>query len=442
MAGKNQKYDSATKAELLAICRERGFTVSARAKKDQIIRILESREDGQSDEETAGEGRGPYEPEPKEEAASAGRKTTLWDFAHSMDGIQPRNTISAGELMGARKKAGFKSESELELAQSRDDAYSPLVGIVGGCDEEIAKSYRSDKTGEYLPYVNVGVSYKDKWILIPSYAFWDDYEAFVKRLSDKNMLLSMINHRMGSEVEFNFMFAQDENDGNGLQYYGIRLLALKKQRADTWYSRYDGHWIMNEGDTARARVVEVWPKHLILEVYGVETKLHRRDVSRRTIEDLTDTEKGGFSPGDEVAVKITGIRRQEMPEDLLGFDYPVSITASMAELEEDPNKAHFYQFKKSQTRRAFVKNITTDVRNPGGKTAYFCEVIDVPATVRCYLGGGLAAAGLAPKIGNNVRIRITKKEITAKGEYFIYGEIFRVIKDRKKNDVAFIVNKS
>ena len=468
------KYEESTKAELLGICKEMGITVSARAKKDQIIKIIESQEKAELPKETAGQGSlgkpkaknkkpGAKKAKPKKEDPELPRQqpaprekdsvpdddrtpatgSTLWDFAHSMDGIKPRNT--AKPQQGTRSFSGtptsFKSESELELAQSRDDVYSPLIGTVGGCDEEIIRYYTSEKTGERLPFIYVGVSYKDKWIRIPSYAFWDDYESFVKKLPDPKRLLSNTNHRMGAEVDFNFMFAQDENDGNGLQYYGIRLLALKRQRADTWYSKHEGRWNMNSGDIAEARVVEVWPGHIIIEVGGVETTLHKRDVTKRTIDDLTDVEKGGFEPGDVARVMITDIKRQSMPEDLFGFTYPVSITASMSALEDDPNKKYFYQFKKNQTRRAFVKNITTDLRDPNGKTAYYCEIEDVPAVVRCYLGGGLAKAGLAPKRGDSVRIRISDKQITAKGEYWIYGEIFRVVKEKKKNDIAFIVNK-
>ncbi len=463
MAKKNSvtvRFEDMTKAELLAMCREFGLEVSPRAKKDQIISILMAKTRENSPEEGASlKGKGSAEATQKKtgkaeapapEVKDASKDDTLWDFMHSMDGIQPRVVRSKREIhredpQAAASREESISESDMKLAQSRDDVYSPLQGIVDGCSSKILY-VPDEKTGEKIPFVYVRVSFMDKIINIPTYAFWDDAKNTRKYPEDR--LISNINHRMDSVIDFNFAFAQEDRPGSGLKYYGTRLLAMKNKRADTWYAKMtDGSWYMKEGDIAEARVAEVWPKHVILEISGVETVLHREDVSRKVIEDLTndDEEAGTVSPvatpGTLVQVKITEIRRKPMPANLMGFDYPVSIRASMAELEEDPNEKYFDDYTKGDTSRAFIKNITTDLEDPENKTAYYCELLGNGVTVRCYMAGGLVKAGVEPKKGGIVRLRITGKKITPKGEHWIYGEIFRVVKGKKKEDVAFMVNR-
>lgn len=433
------KFEDMTKAELIAMCKDFGLDISARAKKEQIISILKSKSGS------------PKQDAPKPEAAPTlpeAKDDSLWGFMHSMDYIQPKvirekKGIHRIDPGAAEEEKNKISESDIRLARSRDDVYSPIKGIIDGCDSDV--QYETDEKGREYPYVNVRVSFMDKDVLIPTYAFWDDGKD--ARKHPENLIISQINHRMDSEIDFNFAFAEEDPETGELNYYGTRLLAMKNKRVDTWYAKLtDGSWYMNEGDITEARVTEVWPKHAVLEISGVESVIHRDDVSRKQVDDLTDTKNPRhLEPGQVVRVKIMKIKRQEMPKDLIGFSYPVSLSVSMKALEEDANEKYFHTFKEGQTRRAFITNIATDIKNPDDKTAYYCELEGKPAVVRCYLADGLLKAGVDPREGDKARIRITKKEIVEsgkhKGEHRIYGEIFRVIKEGSPDDVVFIVNR-
>lgn len=446
-----------TVTELHELCESFGIAVSKRAKKAQIIQMLKTNTKAE-EEKTEAEPKAKAEGKdtsPKKEKAKKptgkeiGRKEQLKireekiesagkiyadsieGTMHSMDRIKPKVYKNKPKLHTVRPEDAWKKrepdEEEIALIQSLSDPFYTLTGTIEG----IGNTESFESGGKTVSFAYIVVDFKGKTVRIPSYHFFPDYANNSGYTADR--LYSMLQHRIGSEVDFN-MIHQDTDSITGLpRYYGTRLLATKVKRCDVWYGKMDdsnGSWYVNDGDEIEARIVEVWPKTIVIEVSGAETSVPLREVTRRYISNIE--KQTDYKPGDIVKVKVSGIKRQPIPSNIEGFSFPVEYQASIKAAEPDPQKIFFNDFDINDTRRAIVTNIVEE----DGVNQFYCQIINKPVVVKCILVEGAGKNGHLPKIDQEVRIRIRKKDPQ---RFFIYGEVIRVIEDRAKSETAFTI---
>lgn len=463
MAKKNtttKKFEDMTVTELLQLCESFGISVSKRAKKAQIIEILktsstateatkEKAEAAKKGEKT-GETKKRRSSEPtgkeigrkeqlkirSEKIESAGKiySDSIEDTMHSMDRITPKVYKNKPKIHTVRPEDAWKKreldEEELALAQSFDDPFYTLTGTIEG----IGNTERLQRDGRDVTFAYIVVDYKGKTVRIPSYHFFADYTENIKKYS-ADRLYSMLQHRIGSEVDFNMIHQDIDGITGRPRYYGTRLLASKIKRCDVWYGKMeDGSWYVNDGDEIEARIVEIWPKTIIVEVSGAEAIVPLKEVTRRYISNIE--KQTDYKTGDIVKVKVSDIKRKDLPDNIEGFSFPVEYKASIKEAEPDPQKIFFNDFDINDTRRAVVTNIESNPDGRGDSNQFYCQIINKPVVVKCVLVEGAGRNGHLPKIDQEVRIRIRKKDPK---KFFIYGEIIRVVEDRSKSETAFTV---
>ena len=444
----SRKFQDMKKAELQELCDKFNIEVPKKATRAEIIEILRKgtgrpaprTEAPKEAEDTAltGKARGKLQQLAiREENRASAEKLyadSMETVMHSMDRITPKvyhnkrsfNT-SITENTGVREE--IPEEVRL-LAQSRDNASFTLTGTIEGAS---STDYLTDDSGKEIAYVYAIVDFEGLELRIPSYHFWDDFND--KSKYPPNQLYSKMQHRVGAVVDFNLLEASTSEEDGETRYFGTRLLAMKRKRCDYWYGMYpDGTYCVKDGDIVTARVVEADTRHVVVELGGAESKVWISDITKRFINDVEkDTP---LAPGSTVRVKLTGIKRKPLPKNLDGFTYPVEFSASIKDAEEDPQIKYFHLYNYGDTRRAYVKNIDTDPGSSDDSNAYYCVISNKPVTVRCVLSEMVSQTGSIPKLGQEVRIRIIKKN---KDNCFIYGEIIRIIKPKEKGETAFSV---
>lgn len=456
------KFEDMTKPELIKLCEDFGLKASSRAKKDELIKMLKSSQSLKKASEKAPKKKDmpkakSKKAEPKKEAEAKepkltgkeiGRKRQLKireeklesaekiydddieNTMHSMDRIKPKVRKNRPKVHTVRPEDAFKKREpdpeEVELIQSMNDPFFTLTGVVEGTGN--TERLRLGN-GVEVEFVYIVVDYKGKTIRIPSYHFFPDFAD--KKKYPSGTLHSMLQHRIGSEIDFNLIHQDQESTSDVTRFYGTRLLASKIKRCDDWYSKMDdGTWYIREGDEIEARVVEVWPKTVIVEVSGAETSVPLWEVTRRYISNVeTQTD---IKTGDIVKVKVSNIRREEVPKNVEGFSFPVKFDASIKACEPDPQKIFYNDFDIGDTRRAIVTNI----KEEDGVNQFYCQLVNKPVVVKCYMVEGSGRNGHLPKLDQEVRIRIRKKD---EKRFFLYGEIIRVIDERAKSETAFTI---
>lgn len=438
MAKKNistKKFEDMTKAELLKLCESFGISASQRAKKEQIIEMLVSRqkaEEGKGDEEKrsqkpklTGKAKGRQEQLEIREAdlkkAEKLHDKPLETFMHSLDRLAP-GTRKRRPPERERKQL---DEEEITLMQSNDDPTFTLSGIIEGHGQtEYIKV-----GGKDLAFIWLQVSFGSKEIDIPTYHYLDAYQD--QKKTGPKEIFSKMQKRVGAKVDFNLTEMSKDPVTGRTNYYGTTLLASKIKRCTHWYEKYtDGHYVTENGDIVDANIVEIWKRAVVVEYGGAETSIPIKEVTHRYISNIETQTDPKLKVGDTVKVKISNIKRLPLPNDIAGFDYPVSFDASIKDAAPNPQVIYFNDFKFGQIRRALVTNIKIE-DNPGGdQVQYYCQVLGgKPVTLKCTL-----ACKTIPKIDQEVRVRF-KKPKPEKHQW--YGEILRVIEEDSIDGTAF-----
>ncbi len=444
-------FEDMKKKELLELCEKFGVKVSERATKEQIIKILKTNSENAVEADAAGsETEKPQETltgkqkgkrtqlklrEEKREVAQTLYDDDIESTMHGMDRLTPR--VHYGEKPkviledpDAWKKEPEFTDAERELAQSRSNPFFTLTGVVDGSGQT---ETLEDKDGNEQKFVFVKVMYKDISVRIPSYLIWEDHGDEKKH--PQNKLSTTWHHREGQIIQFNLLFVDDRRATP--RYYGTCLPARKKARCYTWYDRTsDGHYRLEDGGFAEARIVETWPDKLVLEVGGVETTVYPNDIAKRLIKDIDTYPE--YQPGEKVLVKVSNIKREEVPLNTEGFNYPVSFKASIRAAEENPQIKYYDDYDYGDVSTAIVTRIDTDFQRENRMNDFYCEYKNRPVVIKCEPSTGMISSGYLPKEGDEVSVRVIKKD---DDNYRLYGEIIRTKRIRKRNDIAFSVKR-
>ena len=123
-------------------------------------------------------------------------------------------------------------------------------------------------------------------------------------LSKNDALFSMVNRRMGAELDY-IVKGIDQETGLAA---ASRLEAMSIKRREYYYGAgRDGNNLLYEGVCAEARVVSVLRGGVFVELFGVEAYIPLRELSYQRMLDATAV----YQPGQRVVVKLLEIHRED-----------------------------------------------------------------------------------------------------------------------------------
>lgn len=123
-------------------------------------------------------------------------------------------------------------------------------------------------------------------------------------LPKSEVLFSMVNRRMGAEVDY-VVKGVDQESGLAA---ASRLEAMAIRRREYYYgASRDGNNLLYEGVCAEGRVVSVLRGGIFVELFGVETYIPLRELNYQRMLDAT----GAYQPGQRVVVKLLEIHRAD-----------------------------------------------------------------------------------------------------------------------------------
>lgn len=208
----------------------------------------------------------------------------------------------------------------------------------------------------------------------------------------------MMSKRLGSTVDF-IVKHLDEDKRIAT---ASRLEAMNKKANFFYNTKFDGEYLINEGDTVKGRVVATAKSGVNVEIMGAEVFIPSKEVSSSYVLDASQY----FKNGQEVDVKVQKIYLNE--------DKEFEVEASIAAVDED-----IYERIKNQVE-------------PGKK--YAGEIVAINSYgvfVNIRLGDytvdvlcAYPTFGNMPAIGANVTVNIT-----AKNEKGFYGIIQHIAFD-------------
>lgn len=284
--------------------------------------------------------------------------------------------------------SGFKKplESELstrELVLSMHNDKAILTGEVIGVSEP--KRYKGKKKN-YI-YYNAIVKYKDKKIKIPSPLF---FRNIAKISEDK--VLELLQKYIGAEVDFTVLSGEDIETPYPI-FIGSRKEGMRRRALKEWFRKNkDGSYRIQEQSIVEARVVLVATRFVIVDVFGIETTIYKRELTHEYINDARDN----FVAGDIVRVRVTDIQRK------IENDKPkITYTASIKRAIPDPRIVHFEEYNVGQTCKGVVTNV-----NLSDKGITFFVNVNGEVDVLCWLKAGIT---LLPVEGDTVSIKIARK---------------------------------
>ena len=413
-----RKYEEMKKSELVEMCGLFGIKVGSKDTKQELIDKLNNRKQADKPAETskteAAEtgrrgGRGRRGRAQDRQAAAAAKEAikietdSMLDrnMTASISELRPKVVKTAPKVDTTNKYLELKDQ---ELAASMVDPFHTLTGRFGGP----MSTETADIPGlGRVMYVNYMIDFGPYTVLIPSFFFWEDWRNQDKhperRLYEQGLAM------MGAEIDFN-MVRRTKSVGG--EIYGTRLLANKIKRCNNWYTTLpDGSYAIGEGSIVEAQVMRVRPFELIVDIYGVETRVDIRDISHlyearaNSIRDADGNLK--YKAGTKTKVRVTNIKREDVPRDTSRFTFPVSCTASIKDAYENPQITYFDQYHENDTRYGEIVNIH---KYPdSGKVIYYVKIRDQVVSL-ADLGPAIGKGGHMPKIGSEVKIRITEKK--------------------------------
>ena len=239
----------------------------------------------QEDEERSVEGiQNEQAPAMEEPAASAVPAQTSAHRSHATQTAARRSSVVAiGAQLQAETEAEKNQNALLDLVESMKSR-RVLSGTIQGVERPENSPSRSK-------------------VIIPAEEMIDLPED-LHGLPKSEVLFSMVNRRMGAEVDY-VVKGVDQESGLAA---ASRLEAMAIKRREYYYGAgRDGNNLLYEGVCAEGRVVAVVRAGVFVELFGVETFIPLRELSYQRMLDAT----GAYQPGQRVVVKLLEIHRSD-----------------------------------------------------------------------------------------------------------------------------------
>lgn len=265
----------------------------------------------QEDEERSVEGiQKEQAPAMEESSAPAVPAQTSAHRSHAMQHVVRRSSVVAiGAQLQAETEAEKNQNALLDLVESMKSR-RVLSGTVQGVERP-----------ENSPSRSMAVLYHgDFKVIIPAEEMVDPPED-LHGLPKSEVLFSMVNRRMGAEVDY-VVKGVDQESGLAAASR-LEAMAIKRREYYTGAGR-DGNNLLYEGVCAEGRVVAVVRAGAFVELFGVETFIPLRELSYQRMLDAS----ASFQPGQRVVVKLLKLERAGRDE--------VSIQASVKQAGENP----------------------------------------------------------------------------------------------------------
>ena len=201
------------------------------------------------------------------------------------------SVVAIGAQLQAETEAEKNQNALLDLVESMKSR-RVLSGTVQGVERP-----------ENSPSRSMAVLYHgDFKVIIPAEEMVDPPED-LHGLPKSEVLFSMVNRRMGAEVDY-VVKGVDQESGLAAASR-LEAMAIKRREYYTGAGR-DGNNLLYEGVCAEARVVAVVRAGVFVELFGVETFIPLRELSYQRMLDATAV----YQPGQRVVVKLLEIHRE------------------------------------------------------------------------------------------------------------------------------------
>ena len=219
------------------------------------------------------------------------------------------SVVAIGPQLQAETDAEKNQNALLDLVESMK-SHRVLSGTIQGVERP-----------ENSPSHSMAVLYHgDFKVIIPAEEMIDPPED-LHGLPKSEVLFSMVNRRMGAEVDY-VVKGVDQESGLAA---ASRLEAMAIKRREYYYGAgRDGNNLLYDGVCAEGRVVAVVRAGVFVELFGVETFIPLRELSYQRMLDAS----ASFQPGQRVVVKLLKLERAGRDE--------VSIQASVKQAGENP----------------------------------------------------------------------------------------------------------
>ena len=306
-------------------------------------------------------------------------------FRPNLKSLDPNGVIF---IDGSAKYKQQQSPKELayqRLKSSLDPRVQTMfTGIVKG------KRDIASKDGEVISYAlvstNAGVEgYTGRTIMI-------SYSDFYVPNGTKNSLhLSpdkYIDSMMGAEVDFTILEMLTDENGNEKYIIGSRRRASLRKIATYWEGKQDDKYLLDVGNIVEARIVNVAPKGIRVELFGIEFFVPGKELSYGAISNC----QGKFFVGDKIQVKITELIRTQKGE----------IYAQLSHRETKPNELLDFMgdYAVGDEVEGLTSNVTFDEKK--NETVVFVT-LDGTMDVLCKM---MPNVSVVPIVGEKVKLRI------------------------------------
>lgn len=236
----------------------------------------------------------------------------------------------------------IEARGEVETAEEREDVIW----------HEIHNAYRTRRiiTGQLggIEQTDAGktiaiVDYKGFRIIIPLKEMMINLGRMPSGQEYADLMLrqnKILGNMLGAEIDFIVMGI----DSKSRSVVASRKAAMLKKR-QIFYLDTDtaGMYRIYEGRIVQARIIAVAEKVIRVEVFGVECSIMARDLSWDWIGDAHER----FNVGDQVLVRILGVRRDGLEE--------ISIRADMKSVSQNPNQENL---KKCRIQSKYAGKVT------------------------------------------------------------------------------------
>ena len=245
-------------------------------------------------------------------------------------------------------------------------------------DENIISDFIvAAKTGAYMEARIDSVEIDDNeknvyWIcycgpIVVRIPFEETFDVLPSELLDKSIQRLVVRRRqflsktIGVTIPFVVTEFSADPDGNYIAV-GSRVEALKLIRRRYYGPRATKP--IKVGDIVTARIINVGPSYLWVNIWGADVPVSNRNMSFRYISDMTDR----YYPNDMVKVKVMSLKTKE------DGTVEMNVSGRPVELEEAQKRLHLV--KKGNRYAAVVTSIRTE---PTMHVELWLEGINVPA---------------------------------------------------------------
>ncbi len=194
-------------------------------------------------------------------------------------------------------------DAELSVQSEQEKARDKFLDIV-----------ESLRTGRYLTDTLQGVERMNRTAEPMAVLFHGDIKVVIpasqavvlpNELHERNasdLQYNMLTRRLGAEIDYVIKGV----DGKAGVAVASRLDAMRTRRRHYFFSqKEDGTFRIYDGVCAEARVVSVVTTGVFVELFGVESFIHLREMSYKRLMDAN----GYLSPGDRILVKVLAVER-------------------------------------------------------------------------------------------------------------------------------------